>query len=41
MSDVYRLRGGYSEGWTVFWITTHFLHAAARFREMGVDLDGD
>lgn len=36
MSDVYRLRGGYSEGWTVFWITAHFLHAAAQFREMGV-----
>jgi len=39
MSDVARMRGGYSEGWTVFWITTHFLHAAARFHEMGVDLD--
>jgi hypothetical protein len=39
MSDVARLRGGYSEGWTVFWITTHFLHAAARFEQMGVDLD--
>lgn len=41
MSDVARLRGGYSEGWTVFWITTHFLHAAARFELMGVDLDVD
>ncbi len=39
MSDVSRMRGGYSEGWTVFWITTHFLHALARFEEMGVDLD--
>lgn len=38
MSNVFRLRGGYSEGWTVFWITTHFLHAAARFKEMGVTL---
>ncbi|MCE5346499.1 MAG: hypothetical protein LLG13_09460 [Bacteroidales bacterium] len=36
MSDVYRLRGGYSEHWTVFWITAHFLNAAARFEEMGV-----
>jgi hypothetical protein len=36
-SDVYKLRGGYSEGWTVFWITAHFLNAAARFEEMGVD----
>ena len=30
------LRGGYSEEWTVFWITAHFLHAAATFEEMGV-----
>lgn len=36
MSDVTKLRGGYSEGWTVFWITAHFLNAAAQFREMGV-----
>ena len=36
MSDVYQLRGGYSESWTVFWITAHFLHAAAQFEEMGV-----
>ena len=36
MSDVTRLRGGYSEGWTVFWITAHFLSAAAKFDEMGV-----
>jgi len=38
MSDVLRLRGGYSEHWTVFWITAHFLNAAARFEEMGVEL---
>ncbi len=31
------LRGGYSESWTVFWITAHFLHAAATFQEMGVE----
>ena len=36
MSDIYKLRGGYSEKWTVFWITAHFLHAAAQFAEMGV-----
>lgn len=36
MSNVYKLRGGYSESWTVFWITAHFLHAAAQFEEMGV-----
>lgn len=39
MSDLYRLRGGYSESWTVFWITAHFLNAAAEFERMGVDLD--
>lgn len=38
MRDVYKLRGGYSENWTVFWITAHFLNAAAQFEEMGVDL---
>ncbi|MDR0337713.1 MAG: hypothetical protein LBI18_11550 [Planctomycetaceae bacterium] len=36
MSNVHRLRGGYSENWTVFWITTHFLSAAARFAEINV-----
>ncbi len=36
MSDVDRLRGGYAEQWTVFWITAHFLHAAAQLEEMGV-----
>ena len=35
MSNVYKLRGGYSESWTVFWITAHFLNAAARFIEYG------
>lgn len=39
MSNVFRLRGGYSESWTVFWITAHFLNAAAEFQRMGVDLD--
>ncbi len=38
MNDVYKLRGGYSEDWTVFWITAHFLNAAAQFKEMGVHL---
>ena len=36
MSDVFKLRGGYSESWTVFWITAHFLHAAAQFEGLGV-----
>ena len=36
MSDVYRLRGGYAEKWTVFWLTAHFLNAAADFKSMGV-----
>jgi hypothetical protein len=39
LTDVFRMRGGYSEGWTVFWITAHFLNAAAQFDTMGVDLD--
>lgn len=30
MTDVLKLRGGYSERWTVFWITAHFLNSAAR-----------
>jgi hypothetical protein len=29
-------RGDYVEDWTVFWITAHFLTAAAQFEEMGV-----
>lgn len=37
MSNVHKLRGGYSEGWTVFWITAHFLNAAAKFKEMKVE----
>ncbi len=39
MSDLFALRGQYSEGWTVFWITAHFLVAAAQFEELDVDLD--
>ncbi len=39
MSNVFRLRGGYSESWTVFWITAHFLNAASEFERMGVNLD--
>lgn len=31
-------RGDYVEDWTVFWITAHFINAAAQFKEMGVDL---
>ncbi len=33
MSDVLKLRGGYAESWTVFWITAHFLNSAARQAE--------
>jgi len=29
-------RGGYVESWTVFWITAHFLNAAAQFQELGL-----
>lgn len=35
-ADLRRLRGDYNERWTVFWITAHFLTAAARFLELGV-----
>ena len=38
MSNVYKMRGGYSEGWTVFWITAHFLNAAAQFEELGLEM---
>lgn len=38
MSNVYKLRGGYAEDWTVFWITAHFITAAAQFAEMNVNL---
>lgn len=34
MTDVLKLRGGYSETWTVFWITAHFLNAAARLENL-------
>ncbi len=36
VADVLALRGGYAETWTVFWITAHFLNAAARLAELGV-----
>lgn len=38
VEDVTALRGGYVEDWTVFWITAHFLNAAARFIEMDAPL---
>ncbi|MBR4756345.1 MAG: hypothetical protein IK076_05320 [Bacteroidales bacterium] len=38
VTDVVNLRGGYVENWTVFWITAHFLNAAARFTEMGEEV---
>ena len=38
-TNVSRLRGTYSENWTPFWITGHFLLTAAEFERMGVNLD--
>jgi hypothetical protein len=38
MSNIYKFRGGYVEHWTVFWITAHFLNAAAQFMELDPDL---
>jgi hypothetical protein len=32
------VRGSYVEDWTVFWITAHFLNAAAQFKEIGLSL---
>ncbi len=32
------VRGNYVEDWTVFWITAHFLNAAAQFKELGVPI---
>jgi hypothetical protein len=36
-ADVKDLRGDYAEDWTVYWVTAHFLTAAAEFALMGVD----
>jgi hypothetical protein len=36
VDDIFALRGGYVEDWTVFWLTAHSLNAAARFKELGV-----
>jgi uncharacterized protein YyaL (SSP411 family) len=32
------IRGEYVEEWTVFWITAHFLNAAAQFKELGLSV---
>ncbi len=32
------IRGEYVEEWTVFWITAHFLNAAAQLKELGLSL---
>jgi len=37
-NDLTGLRGNYFEDWTVFWITAHFLNAAAQFKELGLVL---
>jgi hypothetical protein len=33
------MRGTYSEDWTVYWMTAHFLTAAAKLAEYGVEMD--
>lgn len=38
VDDVFSLRGGYAESWTVFWITAHFLNAAAQLKELAVPI---
>lgn len=37
-TDLAGVRGDYIETWNVYWISAHFLVAAAQFREMGVDV---
>ena len=37
-NDLAGLRGNYVEEWTVFWITAHFLNAAAQFKELGLEI---
>jgi len=37
-NDLDGLRGNYVEEWTVFWITAHFLNAAAQFKELGINI---
>ncbi len=39
IQDVHKMRGTYREDWTVYWMSAHFLNAAAQFEEMGVSLD--
>ena len=36
-TDLAGVRGDYVESWNVYWISAHFLVAAAQFEEMGVD----
>ena len=38
LNDISGVRGNYVEEWTVFWITAHFLNAAAQFKELGVQI---
>lgn len=38
-SNFANFRGGYVEDWTVFWITAHFLTAAALFEDFGLSID--
>jgi len=38
VTDIFALRGGYVEDWTVFWITAHFLSTAAQSQELGGNL---
>lgn len=39
VSDLQGVRGDYVESWNVYWISAHFLNAAAMFEEMGVPWD--
>ncbi|CAJ1387524.1 unnamed protein product [Effrenium voratum] len=36
LSNPDSFRGGYQDGYSPFWVTAHFLTAAAKFQQMGV-----
>lgn len=35
--EVKGMRGGYAEAWNIYWISAHFLTAAAKLEQLGVD----
>lgn len=35
--EVEGMRGSYAEAWNIYWISAHFLTAAAKLEQLGVD----